>query len=34
MRADLGAEGRLDILEKVMPYRGGSKSRINIFDDR
>lgn len=24
IRADLTAEGRLDILEKVMAYRGGS----------
>lgn len=30
MRTDLGAEGRLDILERVMPYRGGSKSSIHI----
>jgi len=25
IRADLGAEGRLDILERVMSYRGGSQ---------
>ena len=25
IRADLGAEGRLDILERVMSYRGGSR---------
>ena len=24
LRADLSAEGRLDILAKVMPYRGGA----------
>jgi DEAD/DEAH box helicase domain-containing protein len=23
LRTDLSAEGRLDVLERVMPYRGG-----------
>lgn len=30
IRADLTAEGRLDILEKVMAYRGGLSTDLSV----
>jgi len=33
IRTDLGAEGRLDILERVMSYRGGAEVGLDDFDD-